>query len=72
LFPVVAAQEFDRGACREFPCEMTDTHTLEFKRAVVEAHQELGALPGPAAGQFQKLAAALASELATEEKGSVV
>jgi hypothetical protein len=39
-----------------------------FKRNVVQAHQELGRLEGPAGETFRELASGLASELESEER----
>ena len=64
VFTVLEKEEPEPGVWRDLPGEPTDT--TAFKRNVVQAHQELGRLEGPAGETFRELATQLAQELAAE------
>lgn len=64
IFPVVDHEEPATSVWRELPSGPEDT--VAFKRNVVQAHQELGQLEGPAGETFRELADQLAQELESE------
>jgi anti-anti-sigma factor len=65
IFPVVDGEELPVSVWRDLPSGPEDI--LAFKRNVVQAHQELGRLEGPAGETFRELAEQLAQELAAEK-----
>jgi len=68
IFPVVDREELPASAWIALPDGPEDM--LVFKRNVVQAHQELGQLEGPAGETFRELADQLAQELAAESPTS--
>ena len=67
IFPVVDQEELPPSVWRELPSGPVDKDKMVFKRNVVQAHQELGRLEGPAGETFRELADQLAQELASEK-----
>ena len=65
ILPVVDEEEPAPSVWRELPSGPEDK--AAFKRNVVQAHQELGRLEGPAGETFRELADQLAQELAAEK-----
>ena len=65
IFPIVDGEELAASVWSELPNRLEDK--AAFKRNVVQAHQELGRLEGPAGETFRELADQLAQELAAEE-----
>jgi anti-anti-sigma factor len=65
IFPIVSMEDSGAGAWAELPSKPEDV--AAFKRNVVQAHQELGRLEGPAGETFRELADQLAQELAVEK-----
>ncbi len=65
VFPSVNMEDSGAGAWAELPSKPEDV--AAFKRNVVQAHQELGRLEGPAGETFRELADQLAQELAAEK-----
>ena len=68
IFPVVDREEPAPSVWRDLPSGPEDMAV--FKRNVVQAHQELGRLEGPAGETFRELADQLAQELAAESSAS--
>jgi anti-anti-sigma factor len=68
IFPIVTAEELTTSAWIELKSESEDIEA--FKRNVVQAHQELAHLEGPAGETFRELAASLARELRSEKPES--
>jgi anti-anti-sigma factor len=68
IFPVVEREEPAPSVWRELPGGPEDR--MAFKRNVVQAHQELGRLEGPAGDTFRELADQLAQELESEKPAS--
>src|SRR5262249_25707244 len=68
VFPVVSVEDSGAGAWAELPSKPEDV--AMFKRNVVQAHQELGRLEGPAGETFRELADQLAQELESENPAS--
>jgi len=68
IFPIVDGEEPAASAWRELPGGREDV--MAFKRNVVQAHQELGRLEGPAGETFRELADQLAQELESQEPAS--
>jgi hypothetical protein len=68
IFPVVEREEPAPSVWRELPGGPEDR--MAFKRNVVQAHQELGRLEGPAGETFRELADQLAQELESEKRAS--
>jgi anti-anti-sigma factor len=66
VFPIVSMEDSGAGAWAELTSDPKDT--AAFKQNVVQAHQELGRLEGPAGETFRELASSLASELESEER----
>jgi len=66
IFPIVRIEDSGAGTWDELPSKPEDV--AAFKRNVVQAHQELGCLEGPAGETFRELASGLASELESEEQ----
>jgi anti-anti-sigma factor len=64
IFPVVDQEELAARVWGALPSGPEDM--AAFKRNVVQAHQELGRIEGPAAETFRELADQLAREFATE------
>jgi len=58
VFPVVTAEGLSATAWTELPCALEDVNAC--KRNVVQAHQELAGVPGPAAEPFRAVARCLA------------
>jgi anti-anti-sigma factor len=65
IFPIVSMEDSGAGTWAELPSKPEDI--AAFKRNVVQAHQELGRLEGPAGETFRELADQLAQELAVEK-----
>jgi anti-anti-sigma factor len=61
LFPVVPAEEPAALDWTELTCSAADAEA--FRRNVVQAHQELASLPGPAGEPFREVARCLAQDL---------
>jgi anti-sigma B factor antagonist len=70
LFPVAAADELPTEGWTELPPDPDHLATLAFKRNVVEAHQELAQVEGPARERYRNLADLVADELAAQERRS--
>ncbi|HEV8716760.1 MAG TPA: STAS domain-containing protein [Candidatus Binatia bacterium] len=68
IFPIVAVEELAASTWTELKSELEDTKV--FKRNVVQAHQELAHLEGPAGEIFRELADSLARELESEKPES--
>lgn len=68
IFPIVIVEELATRAWTELKSEPEDI--TAFKRNVVQAHQELAHLEGPAGETFRELAASLARELQSEKPES--
>lgn len=64
VFPSVNMEDSGAGAWAELTSDPKDL--TAFKHNVVQAHQELGRLEGPAGEPFRELADQLAQELASE------
>jgi len=64
IFPVVTTDELTASAWTELTNEPEDREA--FKRNVVQAHQELAHVEGPAGETFRELATSLAKELKSE------
>jgi anti-anti-sigma regulatory factor len=60
IFPVTTADEPPAVACTELPGDLQDPGA--FKRNVLQAHQELANLPGPAGDQFRAVMRCLAND----------
>jgi anti-anti-sigma factor len=60
LYPAETAEELPAAVWTDVCCETGDVGT--FRRAVVQAHQELADLPGPAGEMFREVAQGLAGE----------
>jgi len=65
VFTIMSLEEPTASVWTDLQSELTDI--AAFKRNVVQAHQELGRLDGPAGETFRELAAQLAQELASEK-----
>jgi uncharacterized linocin/CFP29 family protein len=65
IFPIVTTDELTASAWTELQNEPEDLEA--FKRNVVQAHQELAHVEGPAGEIFRELAASLAKELKAEK-----
>jgi anti-anti-sigma factor len=68
IFPIVTEEEFTVSTWTELDSEPEDIKA--FKRNVVQAHQELAHLEGPAGEIFRELANSLARELESEKPES--
>jgi hypothetical protein len=68
IFPIRDMEEPVTGVWAELKSGPEDL--TAFKRHVVQAHQELGRLEGPAGETFRELAGQLARELEAEELAS--
>jgi anti-anti-sigma factor len=68
IFAILSMEEPAPGVWTELPSGPKDL--TGFKRNVVQAHQELGQLDGPAGATFRELATQLAQELEAEESAS--
>ncbi len=68
IFPMVDREELPVSVWKNLPSGPEDM--LAFKRNVVQAHQELGRLEGPAGETFRELADQLAQELTAESPAS--
>jgi anti-sigma B factor antagonist len=68
IFAIVDREEPAPSVWRELLAGPEDV--VSFKRNVVQAHQELGRLEGPAGETFRELAGRLAEELESEKTGS--
>jgi anti-anti-sigma factor len=68
IFPTLEKEEQPMRVWRDLPHGPEDL--LAFKRNVVQAHQELGRLEGPAGETFRELAGQLAQELDAESPAS--
>ncbi len=66
VFPILSREESTTGAWAGLTSESQDL--TAFKRNVVQAHQELARLEGPAGVPFHELAGDLARELESEER----
>jgi anti-anti-sigma factor len=66
IFAIVDVEEQAPGVWTELKSGPEDP--MAFKRNVVQAHQELGRLEGPAGETFRELASGLAGELESEER----
>jgi anti-anti-sigma factor len=60
VFPLTTADELPAAACAELPGDLQDA--CAFKRNVLQAHQELASLPGPAGDQFRDMMRCLAND----------
>jgi anti-anti-sigma factor len=68
VFPVVSMEDTGAEVWTELTSDLKDT--AAFKENVVQAHQELGRLEGPAGETFRELAGQLAQELESENPAS--
>jgi anti-anti-sigma factor len=60
VFPAVSAEEAEVSDCTELIEDMQDVKG--FKRNVIQAHEELASLPGPAGEQFRAVVRCLAQD----------
>jgi anti-anti-sigma factor len=70
VFAIMNMEEPATSVWTELQSEPEDV--MAFKRNVVQAHQELGRLEGPAGETFRELADQLAQELELEKPGNVL
>jgi anti-anti-sigma factor len=60
IFPLTTADEPPAVACTEVPGDLQDA--CAFKRNVLQAHEELASLPGPAGDQFRAVMRCMAND----------